>query len=196
MLIIYRMTGAILDAAASQTSLHPHSKLFVPSTETFFSGPPGPPGPPGPKGDQGESSVLGGPGVSVPLFGLLVARGIWTRLDEPRQVFILLPHPIRSSAAWSRGGGLVRNSAKHIHLCLVLLEERCGEPQALRLLWAQSPVHLPPQLGPLEVAASGWDMSHNCLLSPPGPPGPRGHQGTGELASNNPRGWGLTFRDP
>lgn len=68
MLIIYRTTGAVLDAAPSQTSLRPHSKLFLPSTETFFSGPPGPPGPPGPKGDQGESSVLGGPGVSVPVW--------------------------------------------------------------------------------------------------------------------------------
>lgn len=81
----------------------------------------------------------------MPLVGLLVARGIWTRLDELGQVFILLPHPIRSSAAWSRGRGLVRSSAKHVHLCLVLLEQRCGEPQALSLLWAQSPVPPPPR---------------------------------------------------
>lgn len=165
MLIVYRMTGAVLDAVASQTSLHPHSNLFVPSTETFFSGPPGPPGPPGPKGDQGKSSVLGGPGVRVPLFGLLVARGIWTRLDELRQVFILLPHPMRSSAAWSRGGGLVRSSAKHIRLCLVLLEERCGEPQALSLLWAQSPVHLPPNSGPLKSQhLAGTCLTTVCFL--------------------------------
>ena len=94
-------------------------------------------------------AVSGGSGVSVPLFGPLVARGIWTRLGKLGQVFILLPHPIRSSAAWSRGRGLVRSSAKHIRLCLVLLEERCGEPQALSLLWAQIPVP-PPSSGPLK----------------------------------------------
>lgn len=74
------------------------------------------------------------------------------RLDE--RAFTLLPYPIRSSAACSRAWGVVGSSAKNIRLCLVLMG---GEARG-----ALEPRPLPH--GPLAVTASGWDLSHDCLL--------------------------------
>lgn len=73
------------------------------------------------------------------------------RLDE--QAFTLLPYPIRGSAACSRawGGG---SEALSRRLVLVLMG---GEARG-----ALEPRLLPH--GPLAVTASGWDLSHDCLL--------------------------------
>ena len=93
----------------------------------------------------------------MPLLTQLVAGRVRMRLDE--RVFILLPYPIRSSAACSRGWGVVRSSAKNIHLCLVLMGGEARGALSPESALALEPRPLPH--GPLEVTASGWDMSHD-----------------------------------